>query len=244
MTNAPEENTFALFQIPSNAKVARELEKRGARVFRFPAVETEEILSVEAQKDFLKKISDFEWIIFTDVFAVEYFLRILEENRIDYFELDAARVCACGEAVSDRLRFVQLHADVIPNSIDENDVFTALSLYLNNELKNLKFLIVKESSLDFLFGKKLRENGGVVSDFAVYKAKIAGDKEFVKLKTLLRGGAVDEFVFTSPEDFAALGFYFAGEKLAEVLSETKVSVTNEIAFQTALENDLRPQFFQ
>jgi len=243
MNDALSEKIYALFSVAVNKKLVGDLGKKSAKVFLFPPVETEKFVLDSTQTRHLKTVADFDWIIFTDVFAVDYFLQNLEENGVDCFEMDAVRVCALGEAVSDRLRFVQLHADVIPNSRVVETVVSAVLNYANNAIKNLKFLVVKESSGNFSIAEKLIKSAATVLELPIYQAKITNKNEIVKLKTLLKSGAIDEFVFTSAEDFLALQSYFPAEAVSDVLAEIKISTVSEVVFQTAKEYGLRPHYF-
>lgn len=244
MANSLEKKTYAVFANAANKKLISDLEKNGCKVFRFPTLETEKIYLDEAKREFLKKITNFDWLVFTDIYSVEFFLQALDENGLDYFEIDAVKVCALGEAVSDSLRFVQLHADVIPDTRKTEKVFSAIKDYLyTDEIKNLKFLLVKEISQICKLTEKLKENGAEVFELSVYQAKISNKNEIVRLKTLLSVGAVDEFVFSSAADFVALQFYFAGESIADFLAEIQISATSEIVFQTAKELNFRPLYF-
>lgn len=244
MANSFEKKTYALFASAANKKLIGDLEKNNCKVFQFPTLETEKIFFDETKIEILMEITRFDWIIFTDVYSVEFFLQALDENNIDYFEIDAIKVCALGEAVSDTLRFVQLHADVIPHSRQTENIFSAIKDYLySDELKKLKFLLVKEISQTCELVEKLKENDAEVLELSVYQAKFSEKNEIVRLKTLLSGGAIDEFVFSSAADFAALQFYFAGESIVDSLAEIQISATSEIVFQTARELNLRPLYF-
>jgi uroporphyrinogen-III synthase len=238
------EKTYALFSNPTNKKIIAELEKQGAKVFLFPPLETERTVLDEESAAAIKNLSSFDWMIFPDVLTVEYFLEILQENEIDLFEMDLVQVCAFGESVADRLRFVQLHADVIPNSVEAGSVFLALSDYIGqNAFRNLKFLLPKETSQQFEIKKKLIEIGANVFELPIYQAKVSITDKITKLKTLLKGGAIDEFVFSSPTDLIALQNYF-GNSITETLSDINVSAVNKEMFQALKENNLKANYFQ
>jgi len=85
--------------------------------------------------------------------------------------------------------------------------------------------------------------GAKVLELPIYRAKLADKIEIAKLKTLLNGGAIDEFIFSTPADFIALQFYFSGVAMIDVLSGINVSATSENTFQTAKEYNLRPLYF-
>jgi uroporphyrinogen-III synthase len=243
MEISSNQKTYALFSSPSNRKLIADLEQKGAKAFQFAPIET---VKTDAGKEIIKNnLDEFEWIIFPDVFAVDYFLEILEESEIDLFELDAAQVLAFGESVADRLRFVQLHADVIPHSIETKTIFSTLIDYLGKEdLSGLKFLIPKETTFDSALKHKLTGAGANVTELAVYRLEIAAQNKTANLKALLKGGAIDEFVISSPEDIIALKHYLAADELAEILLDVKISAVNEGSIQILRENKLRPNFFQ
>ena len=240
MSNSLAGKTFALFDRPTNNKLAAEVEKTGAKILKFPMFESEKIESAETSVQIIKNLSEFDWIIFTDVLAVDFFLGSLEENAVDFYELDEIRVCALGEVVTDRLRFVQLHADVIPNRADAANVLSSLKTYIAaDEFAGLKFLIVKEITLDNKVKYELSEARAEVVELAIYRIKFSIKDQIAKLKTLLKGGAIDEFVFSAPTDFIGLKYIFDEEPFARLFSEIKVSAVDGLTLQTVREHDLK-----
>lgn len=240
MSDLAAEKTFAVFDNPANKKIIRELETAGAKVFKFTPLEAEEILPDEFSTEIIENLMRFDWLIFPDVLAVDFFLRILDANETDLFELDALRFCAFGEAVADQLRFVQLHTDVIPNGIDAEIVLSSLKDYIGADgLGDLKFLVPKENSQQIELVEKLKLEKAQVEELPVYQTKISDSSEVARLKTLLAGGAIDEFVFTAPTDFIHLRFVFGGKPLNEILSETKVSAVDGKLFQMLKEHDFK-----
>jgi len=239
MFDAANEKTYALFANPANRKLIAELENTGARVFQFPPIDTEKIALDEKSVDYLRHLADFDWLIFSDVLTVDYFLEALEDNAIDSFEMDLLRVCAFGEAVSDRLRFAAIHADIIPTSVEIDVVFAAMLDYIGGEeLKSLKILFANKSFSENLLTKKLQASGAEVLELPIYKIKFEKNLEIAKLKTLLEVGAIDEFIFTAPDDFVALKQYFESEMLFEIFKEVKVSAADAVNFQIAREHKL------
>ena len=244
MTNS-NEKTYALFSNPTNKKIIAELEKQGVKVFQFPPLETEKTVLDEKSVVDIKNLNAFGWVIFPDVLTVDYFLQILEENAIDLFEMDSIQVCAFGETVADRLRFAQLHADVIPTSVEAANVFLALSDYIGkDELCNLKFLLAKEISQEFEIKEKLVESDASVVELPIYQAKISRTDETAKLKVLLKGGAIDEFIFSLPTDLIALKHYFNNKLISTTISEINVSTVDKAMFQTLKEHDLKADYFR
>jgi uroporphyrinogen-III synthase len=240
----PQPKTYAVFANPANRKLVEELENNGSKVFQFAPLETVRIESKKTSEIIKKAPSEYNWIIFPDVYSVEYFLEILEKMTIDLFELDEIRIVACGEAVADKLRFVQLHVDIITTSEDPGDVIPAVINYVGEtEIADTSFFIPKEIGFSSGLKGKLIEAGAKAAEMPVYQILINDKKEITKLKTLLKGGAIDEFIFTSPEDVFFIKIYVSPEVLPEIFSETIVSGTNEISVQSLNENKLGAKRF-
>jgi len=100
MNDEQTEKTYAIFDTAASRKIIGDLEKRRAKVILFPPIETEKI-NFERSAEIFADLHRFDWLIFTDVLAVEYFLESLAEIDFDLYALDDLRVCALGEAVSD-----------------------------------------------------------------------------------------------------------------------------------------------
>lgn len=242
MNTISEPKTYAIFANSAHRKLIEKLEKNGSKVFRFAPPEPVKIESKETGETIVNALAQSDWIIFTDVFAVGYFLEIMEKEAIDFFELDEIRVVACGEAVADRLRFVQLHADIITNSEDTNIVFSAILNYVGEtEIADTKFFILKEIEFCSALKAKLSESKAKVTEIPIYKLQNNDKKEITKLKTLLKGGAIDEFIFTSPEEVIFIKYYVQTEMLTEILFETKILATSEITAQSLKENGLQAE---
>ena len=244
MSNATDHKTYGLFSTANNRKLIDKLESSGAKVFQFPPIETEKVILNETSINYLHNLTSFDWIIFPDVFAVEYFLQALEEFSVDFFELDAVKVCVFGEAVADRLRFVQLHADLIPNFVETENIFAAIKNYISqNVLENLRFLLLKETDAEIELTEILTENKAFVTELPIYQARIKDKREVSKLKTLLAGGAIDEFIFSSPTDIIALKYLFSVDEISEVFNEIKVSATDEVMFQMLKEHNQKATLY-
>ena len=243
MSSAEIKKTYGLVENPLNKKLIAALESSGEDVLVFPQINAERLDLTKSEENHLKNLADFDWIIFGDVLAADFFIEFLRELDLDFFELDNLTVCALGEAVADRLRFVQLHADVIPSKINSETVFSAISDYTGFGLEEVRFLIVKGNFFDFSLVEKLRAEKAFVGELTIYEAGFSDDATNTKLKTLLMGGAIDEFIFSSPEDFLSLKYLLRSENLSEIFMEMQVSATSEVVFQTLQEAGLRPLYF-
>ncbi len=244
MTETANEKTYALFSTPNNKKLIADLEAQSKKVVKLPAFETERTTLDESSLEKLQNPARFDWIIFPDVLTVDYFLQILEENEVDLFELDDVRICAFGEAVSDRLRFVQIHTDVLPNKIEDSEIIEAIKNYVNSEngLRGLKILLIRQENTILSTTEKLIERNADASEIAIYQTILNEKAVLSKLKALIKGGAIDEFILSEPEELIYLKYLLNTEKINADLFE-QWSATNEVTFKTLFEVGIKPRFF-
>lgn len=234
MSDYSKAKTYALFNSPNNKKLIAELSAKNIETIVFPTITT---VSAIDDESFPQQMEDFDWLIFTDVYTVEYFINYLESMEIDLFELDSLRVCAYGEAVADRLRFSQLHADVIPPTIKTNDVFQAIKDYVFNEdeFQNLHFLVLKKQDSQAEIVNDLTDLESLVTELPVYSISIEDETALPKLKALLKGGAIDEFIFSSHLDVLNLAQLFQTDNLEELLKNIKLTATDKLTLQSLQE---------
>lgn len=228
------DKTYALFASPINKKIISEIENAGAKIVLFPNVETKAVQISAQVENQLKDLSDFDWIIFPDIYAVDYFLQTLEKLEIDFFELDALRVCAFSETIADRLRFSQIHSDVISNRVKAETVLQVLRNY-EPDFSNLKFLVPKEKETNLKLTNELIKYGARILEFAVYFSSINEISELSRLKALLKGGAIDEFIFSSPEDAANFSLLFQVDDFSSFLNETTALANDSLTYNALRE---------
>ncbi len=228
MSNLSKDKTYGLFESNENKRLLADLNAQNIESIVFPAISTSELLTQETET-LLKNLNNFDWLVFPDVYAAEYFIENLTKFGIDLFELDSLRVCACGEAVADRLRFSQLHADVIPPTINTLDVLKSICDYVFDqaEFENLRFLIIHGKEYASDLSDELESLKSFVMNLPVYSFEIADKSEIPKLKALLKGGAIDEFIFSSHFDVISLAQLFQTENLSDMLAGIRLTANNE-----------------
>lgn len=220
------DTTYALLDVSENKKTQNEIELAGARCVLFPSPQIEAVEISEESRPLINNLADFNWVIFPDIFAVEFFLNALEKLDIDFFELDTLQVCAYGETVADFLRYSQLHADVIANSVLTENVWRDLNAY-ETSVADSSFLIPQCANLIVEIARKLNAARANVTELPVYQASIDDSKQIPKLVALLKGGAIDEFIFRSPAEIVKLSILFGDqENFSELFAETFVSAAN------------------
>ncbi len=241
MTEKASEKTFAIFGSSRNRKLIEKLRGQNHTVLELPPIDFALNILNENDAETVRNFSRFDWLVFPNARAVEFFLETAETNAVDLFELDEKRVCAFGEAAADRLRFVQIHTDVIPLRNSGDAVYQAIAEYVSDEtaIVSAEFLIFKRTGEKIELSEKFAELGVAFREIEIYRAeqsKQLKNEEIAKLKALLVGGAVDEMIFTSPPEVENLQVLLERENPEAVLAATRVSATDEATRQTLIEN--------
>jgi uroporphyrinogen-III synthase len=226
------EKTIGIFQKPSNQKLIGELKAKQIDVFLLPQIETSSVNNLSGLK-----LDQFDWLIFTDCHAVEHFLQLLEENKADKFELDNLRICASGEAVSDKLRMFQIHADVIPSKLTDDNIFQAICDY--QIPSGLRFLLTEKNTN---LANLLRNANAGVIEITVYQTKIVGESS--KLKVLIENGAIDEVIFTSPNEVNDWKLLISPNNFVSSFNEIIPLAIDARTFQYLYEHGLNPRNYQ
>src|SRR2546423_9687767 len=181
------------------AEFAAALEGYGARVVSCPTIEIVAPESYAPLDDAIENLFGYDWIIFTSVNGVEHFLRRLEAAGKDVGELDDVRVCAIGDATSERLVAAHVHVDVVPQKVQADGVFAALENYLGGRenFENLNFLLPRAAVARDFLPRALEEVGARVDVVSAYRTVRPETTDRARAEALLVGGGVDCVTFTS-----------------------------------------------
>ncbi|MEJ7710602.1 MAG: uroporphyrinogen-III synthase [Pyrinomonadaceae bacterium] len=231
------------------AEFARELEARGARVIACPTIEIVAPESYEALDEAIDHLYGYDWLIFTSVNGVDYFVRRFAELGHEVSELDELRVCAIGDATADRLRDESIHVDVVPMQFKAEGVFAALEAYLGGReaLQGVNFLIPRAAIARDYLPLALSEAGARVDVVAAYRTVRPQSIERGHLEALLTGGGVDCITFTSSSTVINFAQLFDTTDLRSLLEGVKVACIGDITARTAheygLSCDIQPNEF-
>lgn len=235
--------------LAQSAEFAAELERYGARVVACPTIEIVEPESYELLDEAMENLYGYDWLVFTSVNGVDYFMRRFEARGHDASELDEVRVCAIGTATADRLRDAQVHVDVVPGEFKAEGVFAALADYLGGMEKfdHLNFLIPRAAVARDYLPHALEEAGARADVVPVYRTVPPRTTERARVEALLVGGAIDCITFTSSSTVANFAQLFDTTDLSQLLKGVKVACIGDITARTAavynLHTDIQPGEF-
>jgi uroporphyrinogen III methyltransferase / synthase len=223
------------------AEFAAELEDLGARVISCPTIEIVAPESYALLDQAIEDLYGYDWLIFTSVNGVDYFLRRMETRGHATSELDELRVCAIGEATAFRLREARIHVDVIPEQFKAEGAYTAIESYVGGRagLDRLAFLIPRAAVARDYLPKALEDAGARVDVVPAYRTVRPQTSERGRVEAMLAGGAVDCITFTSSSTVANFAALFDTTDLSQLLEGVRVACIGDITAATAREYNLQ-----
>lgn len=171
--------------------LARRLEALGARAVLLPVMSIREPQSWAPVDAALDRLENYQWLVFTSVNGVEFFLNRLRARGRDLRSLGGIKLAAIGPATAGALRRFHLEPDLVPESYRSE----ALALALRESAKGTRVLLVRADR-----GREiLREELSAVAEVdqvAVY-SQVEGMDRLSAAWDQVRDGKLDYITFTS-----------------------------------------------
>ncbi len=174
----------------------KSLEDKGASVLEFPAIEVLPPRSSAEMDRAVRGLENFDWILFTSVHGVEYFMQRLRASGRDARALSGVRIAAVGDTTKQSLENHGLRADFIPKK------FTAKSLVRElarkGQVKGRSFLLPRTDIAPMALNQGLAAAGGKVTQVNAYRTVpgfTGGEKK--ALQSWLERKKIDCLTFTS-----------------------------------------------
>lgn len=224
------------------AEFVKSLESYGARVLLCPMIEIVAPESYEPLDAAIDHLYGYDWLIFTSVNGVDYFLRRFQTREHTISELDRLRVCAIGDPTADALHRAHVHVDLVPQEFKGEGVFDALQQYVGGieALSGLNFLLPRAAFARDYLPRALEQAGARVDVVAAYRALQPTGDARGRITAMLTGGGVDCIAFTSSSTVRNLAQLFDTTNLDHLLDGVAIACIGDITVKTATEYGLQP----
>jgi uroporphyrinogen III methyltransferase/synthase len=173
--------------------LSERLRALGAFPVEFPTIG---ILPPESWADAdhcIQQLIRYDWIIFTSVNGVKFFLdRVLVLGR-DLRDLKGPRICAIGPKTAEALEALKVRVEFVPQEYRAEAIFEGLS---KETLKDKSILIPRAKVARDVLPGELRKAGAVVDVVEVYQT-VLPKEDVAEVRELLRRGEVSAITFTS-----------------------------------------------
>lgn len=175
------------------SSLVEKLNHLGAQTFMFPTIRIEPAKDYSLLTQAFKKLSDFDWIIFTSVNAVEYFFSNLYKKGLDSRYLSSCKVCCIGGATAVELKKNGIQADLVPKKFTSEELFKTLKK--SDEIKGKNILLPRSEIANEMLPRELKKNGAKIMEVVTYRTLPAEPASDILER--LKAGDADVVTFTS-----------------------------------------------
>jgi uroporphyrinogen III methyltransferase / synthase len=194
-------------------ELAHSLEALGADVLLLPTVSFAAVEDSRALDAEIRRLAEFDWILFTSQNAVRFFSQRINELGLRVSALQAPRplVAAVGPATAVAATSEGFRVDTVP----KNHSGEALAQELWSAIGDRKVLLPRSDRADDRLPNALREAGAKVTEVVAYRTA-APDSLDAQILKRIRDAEVDAIVFASPSAFRFLSKCIGAADLAEL----------------------------
>ena len=173
--------------------LAQLLTNEGANPIHFPTIK---IVPPPDWRDLdaaIKKLADYDWLIFTSANGVQFFFeRLLTKNR-DIRDLKGVKICCIGPATARQVESKGIRVDLVPKKFISEGILESFS---GINLKGKKILIARAAVARDVLPEGLKKLGAEVDVVTAYETVNSGKKKN-DLEALFKENQVDVITFTS-----------------------------------------------
>ncbi|MBF0542163.1 MAG: uroporphyrinogen-III C-methyltransferase [Nitrospirae bacterium] len=217
----------------------------GAEIFECPTVQAVAPEDYNELDKAIKDMSSYDWLIFTSVNGVKFFIdRIIEAN-FDIRDLKGVKICTIGKKTAETVRKYGLKVDITPKKFNAEGLVELFreKYTAGDGLKGVRFLLPRADIARDLFPQQVRDLGGEIDTITTYRSinPILHNK---RLKRFIHEGKITVATFTSAATFDNL-IDIIGENSQEFLRSLKIAaigpVTKKAIEKAGLKIDIMPE---
>ncbi len=201
------------------SELVRKLSERGAQIVEYPTIEILPPSDWRPIEKAVKRLSRFDWVIFTSANGVQFFFERMEHLKKDARIFGGLKVAAIGEATAQALREKGIQADLVPRDFTTLDLFK--SLKNAGQIRGRKFLLARADIAPPELKNLLEKEGGHVLEIEAYRTQPVQERK-KEILEWLRKGRIDYVTFTSSSTvrnfFASLPLKFRKKSKADLIS--------------------------
>jgi uroporphyrinogen III methyltransferase/synthase len=231
--------------IASSAKISsrlgRGLEDLGAEVTVFPVLSIRKIQNSKDLEDSVAILDQYDWVIFTSAYAVDFYLEYLIRSGLCEQNLIRHNICAVGSSTAARLADAGIPAALIPEDFVAEGVLRALAeLYGGEEgLSGLRILLPRAKSARDLLPRELSRAGAQVDVVACYESVLPELPESERQSALQ--SRPDLIVFTSSSTVSNFMKLLGPEAGPNLVNHSTVAALGPITAATTASYGKQPE---
>jgi uroporphyrinogen III methyltransferase / synthase len=208
------------------------LENYGAEVVAFPTIKIAPSGDWHPLDKTIAKLDGYDWVIFTSVNGVKFFIQRLKDKRVTVAVLAKKKICAIGPRTQKELEKMGLTVHFRPSEYRAEGIAAGLKAL---GIQGKKILLPRAREARRILPEALREAGALVDEVEVYRTvKPAQGK--ASLEAILKKG-IDIVVFTSSSTVRNFMELLPDKT---VLKGIKVAIIGPVTGETVRDYGLEP----
>lgn len=185
------------------SELVERIEELGGEPCEFPVIdicEPSDAAALEALRERLEQAESYDWLMFTSVNGVEYFVRHLRRFGIDIRRFHAAKIAAVGPKTAEALLERGLRVEELPAKFHAESLLEKLKGQIR---PGERALLPRGDLAREVLPAELGAMGVEAIEIDVYETKIADPRDDMALEWL-RNGGIHMITFTSSSTVANL----------------------------------------
>jgi len=216
------------------------LASQGAHCIEFPTIAIEPPPSWEPLDRAVSRGASYDWLVFTSVNGVRFFMERLFGAGLDVRELKGVRLAAIGPKTAEALQSYGLRVDVVPNEYRAESVLESLA---GHGIEGRRFLIPRAMVARDILPDTLRGKKAEVDVVPAYQTVLPAGRSSEILGRFQRG-EIHCVTFTSSSTVSNFFSLFDGSEIRSALKGVAIAcigpVTAETARKYGLTTDIMP----
>ncbi len=153
------------------AELAEPIEALGGEAVLLPTIEIREAADPVPLDQAIARLDSYDWLIFTSVNGVRYFVDRLDRSAVDFRSLKA-KICAIGPATRAAVEALHLKVDKMP---DEYVAESLVKAFASEDLNFCRILLPRAAVARDLVPAELKRRGATVDVVEAYRTVIPED---------------------------------------------------------------------
>jgi len=209
--------------------LSERLRKLGGIPVEFPTIE---ILPPDSFDDLdhgIARLGEYDWIIFTSVNGVRFFLERLMNLGKDIRDLKGPRIAAIGPKTAEELEILRVKVSFIPKEYRAETIYEGLR---KEDLRGKRILIPRAKMARDVLPVELRNAGAQVDVAEVYRT-LRPDSGTEKVREMLAKNQIAAVTFTSSSTVTNFVELLGKENASMLMRETVVASIGPVTAETA-----------
>ena len=205
------------------------LAELGASCIEFPTIEIQPPPSWDPLDAAVADLPRYQWVIFTSVNGVRFFMERLRAAGLDARALGGIRIAAIGPKTAQCLETYGLRPDLLPKEYRAESVLEEMA---GLELNGTRILIPRAMVARDILPDTLRERGSLVDVVPAYQTVLPGEGRS-KVLDRLNGGEIDCITFTSSSTVINFFSLFKRDEILPLLKKVSIACIGPVTAETA-----------